>query len=95
MLALLSPTSRQREVLRCLYRFQLLRGYPPTQRELAKALSCSVNAIASRLRYLQLKGYVDWTDGDHRGVILTGISWLPRFEESMAGQRWREALQKE
>jgi len=58
---MIEPTPEQR---RCCYEitcFTGVHGRPPSRRELARLLGCSVNAVATRLHYMGKKGLVSGT----------------------------------
>ncbi len=66
----LSP--RQRALLEAIARLTQERGYPPTLRELARALRVSSpNGIRQHLASLERKGFIRRDAGKVRGIVLT------------------------
>ena len=65
-------TFRQSLLLEHIKHFLNAEGYPPSQRDLAKALSCNHRAIQELLAQLERKGYVTHKPGVSRSLrILT------------------------
>lgn len=86
-----NPTPRQRQILWTIYQHQLAHGVPPTMRELMAVFGMSSpNGVMAHLTALERKGYLTMTEMRSRGIRLTGVSWLPVFDDSPAGLYFAE-----
>ena len=64
-------TSRQSEILNFIKKYVVANGYPPTVREICKALNLSSPAtIHSHLHNLELKGYIKKDNQKNRAIEL-------------------------
>ena len=61
-------TERQQQLLNCITKYLREKGYPPTQREMAKELKCSLRPIQEILECLIEKGIVVQDHGVTRGL---------------------------
>lgn len=69
-------TKRQQEVLSLIRTRMDDSGYPPTIREIGKALSISsTNGVNDHLKALERKGYVNRGTGKSRALTLTEEGW--------------------
>lgn len=55
-----APTPRQREALDAIERLTNAAGYPPTIREMQRALRCSTRGVHDLLVRMRLLGLVAW-----------------------------------
>lgn len=84
-------TSRQRAILAAIGDFSRDRGYPPSMREIGDAVGLnSTSTVSRQLGILQRKGYVDWTPGKQRAVVIRkpgrDIRTLAEVQESIASK---------
>lgn len=71
-----SPTKRQKELLRFIYKFFADSGYPPSFEEIKDKLEISSNqAVIDHLKSLENKGLVKREPGDARGLIITKLGY--------------------
>ncbi len=61
-------TLRQSEALLAVKQLTAEKGYSPTIRELATALSVSLRTSQEFLIILKRKGYIDWLKGSNRTI---------------------------
>lgn len=83
-------TWRQRKVLRAIRESVDRRGYPPTLREICKAVGLSsTDSVRYQLEQLQEAGYLTRDDGKPRSIRLTGQSGEGAFgysPDALAGR---------
>lgn len=61
-------TSRQKEVLDFIIRFQKDCGYSPSIREIANDRVFGIRAAADYVKVLKKKGYIDYTERTNRSI---------------------------
>lgn len=68
-----TTTSRQEEVLEAIRAFTAERGYPPTLRDIARAMGIdSTNAVSDHLASLEAKGRITRTPKTARSIVVVG-----------------------
>jgi len=65
-------TLRQRQVLNTIIDLIDLHGYPPTVRDLTKALHITIFAVADHLKALERKGAIERIPGKARAIRVVG-----------------------
>ncbi|MEY8189525.1 transcriptional regulator [Peribacillus simplex] len=71
----LEPTKRQKEVLEAIKVYKTENGYPPSFRELGRAVGLKPSStISSMLDSLRKKGYVTWQEGRPRTLQILKTS---------------------
>jgi repressor LexA len=85
-------TRRQRAILDCIRESQMRRGYPPSIREIGRAVGLATpSAVSYQLRALHKRGYLDWIPGLARTLRLVpssprvGMVSVPLFDQIAAG----------
>ena len=62
---------RQQDVLQFIIKFKQTNGYSPTIREIAKGINTSsINHVYSMIDDLQDKGYIRFTHGKQRTIVV-------------------------
>jgi repressor LexA len=63
-------TQRQQAVLDFIRRFRQANGFSPSFAEIAREFSIHLNGAVRHLRALQTKGFVRWTGGTARSLVI-------------------------
>ncbi|WP_206922982.1 LexA repressor [Alicyclobacillus suci] len=67
-------TAAQNAVLICIKKYIASNGYPPTTRELGRAVGySSTSTVHGHLQALKKKGYIDWIDGAPRTLRILNM----------------------
>ncbi len=65
-------TQRQKQLLDCITKYLHEKGYPPSQREMAKEMNCSLRPLQEILECLIEKGMIAQDHGVTRGLRIVG-----------------------
>lgn len=79
-----TPTRRQAQVLRIIWRSIEDHGRPPTVREIGAAMEIrSTNGVTDHLRALERKGLIERTDAVSRGIAMTDAGLVALGTEAL------------
>lgn len=82
-------TPAQGDVLSAIATHQWFHDRPPTLRELAVTLQCSLANVKRHLARLYLRGLVTWRDCKSRTLRLTGAPWVVVADKPSVVERCR------
>lgn len=69
----MTPTDRQKEVLRFVVEFIEQHGYQPSRREIAEHFGVAPNSIMGHLRGLEQRGFIDLSNGKDRAMRIPNV----------------------
>ena len=70
---MIALTDRQRQVFDCIQRSIAEKGYPPSFREIGRAVGIrSTNGVAEHLAAIERKGWIERDDARARGIRIAG-----------------------